>query len=176
MDIQELILLNSDKVRRDSNLMAFYIEAFQSAFGHKPNCAGCTFNSDWNKLVKSINKGENLVNLQTTNNKVMSTFKLKKTTNTILAYRKDKITYRKYDNLIDESFAIAYLTNGTESEIIERKKLFAVLPDAISVKSEPIPTMENTAKEMREYADKKGIDVSGLQNKKDLLEAINNGA
>jgi hypothetical protein len=175
MTIQELILLNSDKVRRDSSLMAFYIESFVATFNYKPTCTGCSFSSDWRKLVNHVNKKENLVTLQKNIN-TMSTFKLKKVSNVILAYKKDGATHRKYDNLLNEDFAIAYLTNGTEAEIEQRKKLFAVLPEGLNaVKEEEvleIPTMDNTAKEMKAYAKLKGIDVSGLQNKKELPEAI----
>lgn len=174
MDIQELILLNSDKVRRDSNLMAFYIESFVKAFGYKPVCTGCSFSSDWRKLVNHVNGKLNLVTLQKSKN-TMSTFKLKKVSNVILAYKKDGVTYRKYDNLLNEDFAIAYLTFGTEHEIEQRKKMFAVLPSGLGEVEETkleIPTMYSTAKEMKAFAEKKGFDVSGLQNKKDLLEAI----
>jgi hypothetical protein len=131
MTIQELILLNSDKVRRDSSLMAFYIEAFVSTFNYKPTCTGCSFSSDWRKLVNFVNKNENLVTLQKSKN-TMSTFKLKKVSNIILAYKKGGVTFRKYDNLLNEDFVIAYLTNGTEQEIEQRKKLFSVLPDALT--------------------------------------------
>lgn len=128
MDVKELILLNSDKVRRDSNLMAFYIKSFMEAFGYKPNCAGCTFSSDWNKLVSFIkNDGKSLsLNLKS---KVMeNTFRLKKIQNKIFAYRIGKTTYRSYDNLFNDDFVKAFLKHGTEEEIIERKKLFSVLP------------------------------------------------
>lgn len=155
--------------------MAFYIESFIATFGYKPTCTGCSFSSDWRKLINFVNKTENLVTLQKSKN-TMNTFKLKKVSNIILAYKKDGATFRKYDNLLNEDFALAYLTNGTEAEIEQRKKLFAVLPDGLNSVKEPevleVPTMENTAKEIKAYAELNGIDVSGLQNKKDLLEAI----
>lgn len=176
MTVQQLILNNSDKVRRDSSLMAFYIECFIEAFGYKPTCTGCTFSTDWNKLVRFISKGETITINQ--NKNIMSTFKLRKTTNTILFYKLNGRTFRKYDNKIDEAFAIAYLTHGTPEEIEQRKKLFAVLPGSANdievVENSEAPTMENTAKEIKAYAESKGIDVTGLANKKDLLEAIAN--
>ncbi len=174
MDVKELILINADKVRRDSNLLALYLESFHQAFGYKPNCAGCSFNSDWQKLVKFVNTGEKSLSLPYQNtDKNMNTFKLKKIQNKILSFKKDGITHRKYDNLFYEDFAVAFLTNGTESELAERRKLFAVLPEALLQKNLEMPTMENTANYMKDYAKQKGIDVSGLANKKDLLEAIN---
>ncbi len=139
MTSQQLILINSDKVRRDSSLMAFYIECFIEAFGYKPTCTGCTFSSDWNKLVRFINKGET-VNAINQNKNTMNTFKLKKTENKIHAYKFDNKVYRKYDNKFDEAFAVGFLTNGTEAEITERKKLFAVLPDAFKNEIEVVET------------------------------------
>lgn len=134
MTSQELILINSDKVRRDSSLMAFYIETFIASFGYKPTCTGCSFSSDWTKLVRFINTGEKSLNLHQQKLKEMNTFKLKKTTNTIYAYKLDGKVHRRYDNRFDEAFAIAFLTNGTDAEIEERKKMFAILPDEFKPK------------------------------------------
>lgn len=177
MTVNELILIESHKVRRDSSLMVFYVESFFEAFGYKPNCAGCSFSTDWQKLVRFVN-GSNKV-LITENKNIMSTFKLKKVQNKIFAYRKDGQTFRRYDNHFDEAFANQFLVNGTPEQIDERKKLFSVLPDMFKDGVEVIestevdtPTMHNTAKEIKAYAESKGIDVSGLVNKKDLLNAI----
>lgn len=127
MTANEFIQLNSDKVRRDSSLMLFYIDLFYKTFDYKPNCAGCTFNSDFYKLKRALSKEKN-VNLSL-NKKVMEkTFKLKKVTNTILSFKKDKVTHRLYDTNLNEDFVVGYLTNGTEEEIAERKKLFSKLP------------------------------------------------
>ena len=105
--------------------MVFYIESFIEAFGYKPVCAGCSFSSDWAKLARFVNSGE----MPNKNKNIMSnTFKLKKVTNTILRYEIGGSVVRKYDNLMDEDFAIGFLTNGTPTQIEERKKLFAVLP------------------------------------------------
>lgn len=128
MDIQELILINSDKVRRDSNLMAFYIESFYTVFGTRPNCAGCTFSSDWKKFVSKVKNGGNLVTLKTKEIKMKNTFKLKKIQNKIFAYRIEKKTFRSYDNNFTEEFVKNFLTFGTPEEIEIRKQLFSVLP------------------------------------------------
>lgn len=127
MDSQEFIKLNSDKVRRDSSLMAFYIDLYFSTFNRKPNCVGCTFNSDFNKLKIALS-GKNNVNLSVNKNKMENTFKLKKITGNILAFKKGKVTHRLYDNNLNETFVIDFLTNGTEEQIKERKKLFSKLP------------------------------------------------
>lgn len=128
MTANEFIQLNSDKVRRDSSLMLFYIDLFFETFGYRPNCAGCTFNSDFYKLKSALSKEKN-VNLSLNKKVMQNTFKLKKVTNTILSFKKDKVTHRLYDTNLNENFVIGYLTNGTEEEIAERKKLFSKLPE-----------------------------------------------
>lgn len=156
MDVSKLILLNSDKVRRDSNLMAFYIETFQKTFGFAPKCSGCTFNSDWRKLVSHLNKGEKSLPL-TINKKTMeNNFKLKKVQHKIFAYRVGKKTFRLYDNKFTNDFVKNFLTYGTEEEIEERKKLFSVLPEEeVSETQEPILEV---AKEVVETEEKKDVD------------------
>lgn len=94
----------------------------------------------------------------------MSTFKLKKTTNTILAYKLNGRTHRKYDNLMTEEFAIAYLTNGSEKEIAERKKLFAILPDAFKSKKE----LKEVVKEEIEIV----VETKTEEPKKEVAEVI----
>ena len=126
MTVSELISIDASKVRRDSNLMLFYIETFKEAFGYAPNCAGCTFNSDWYKLVNRINGTENLLTLQ--KEKTMATFQLKKAEGKILSFKKEGTTHRKYDTNLTEEFVIGYLSNGSEEEIEQRKKLFSKLP------------------------------------------------
>ena len=128
MDVNELIQLNSDKVRRNSSLMRFYIECFSKTFGYIPDCAGCNFNSDFNKLKVALSNDKKIVNLTNKTKKMENTFKLKRIEGNILAYRKDKKTFRLYDNSLNEEFVISFLTNGTAEEIEQRKKLFSKLP------------------------------------------------
>lgn len=135
MTAEELILIDSSKVRRDSNLMLFYVRTFLKEFGYLPNCAVCNFNSDWIKLVRKINGEENLVTLQ--KHKKMATFILKRPEGKILAYKKDGKTYRKYDTSLTEEFVIEYLSNGTEEELSERKKLFSKLPKTETKEEKP---------------------------------------
>lgn len=136
MSKDELILLNSDKVRRDSSLMAFYIETFFETFGYKPNCAGCTFNSDFNKLKIALSGKKNNLTLTVNNTKMENTFKLKKVESKILAFKKGKVTLRLYDTNLNENFVIDFLTHGTEEEIEQRKKLFSKLPKLEDEKKE----------------------------------------
>lgn len=132
MDVKELIKLNSREVRGNSNLMAIYINVFESQFGYKPNCAGCTFNSDFQKLKNAV-----LTPKQKTIIKMEKTFKLYQVKGEILTYKRGKKTVRQYDNRMTEEFAIGFLTNGTDEQIEERKKLFKSLPKGLNKEKEP---------------------------------------
>lgn len=123
MTIQEFILVDKHKVRRDSNLMSLYLEFFKTAFGRVPNCAGCSFGTDWQKLINfhTSNK-EKSVTLQ--KGKTMNTISIKKIQGKILTYRKEGKTYRMYDNILTDSFIKEFASNGTEEEIKERLKMF----------------------------------------------------
>jgi len=120
MTVEELILIDKYKVRRDSNLMSLYLEYFKETFGFLPNCAGCSFATDWQKLVSKYSK--KYVTLQKVNS--MNTISIKRQQGKILAYKKDGRTYRQYDNILTDAFIKEYISNGTSEEISERKKLF----------------------------------------------------
>src|SRR6478752_3074328 len=123
MTVEELILIDKNKVRRDSNLMSLYLQYFKETFKYAPNCAGCSFASDWQKLVSFYSKKvEKKVTLQKEN--AMSTISIKRIQGKILSYKKDGRTFRQYDNILTDAFVKEYLSNGTEEEIEERKKLF----------------------------------------------------
>lgn len=129
MTINEFILLDKAKVRRDSNLMSLYLDFFKTAFGRVPNCAGCSFGTDWQKLVSLYSiKAEKKVTLQ--KGKIMNTISIKKIQGKILTYKKDGRTYRQYDNILTDSFIKEFISNGTEEEIKERVKMFN-FPDAL---------------------------------------------
>lgn len=130
MTREDLIALGKDKVRNNSDLMRIYISLFSDRFGYAPNCAGCTFSGDWQKFVSS--EKESL----TKKNFMETTFKLKRNSSDIVAYKKEGRTFRAYANRAPESFMVDYLTYGTEAEIEHRKKLFSVLPTSISQPSE----------------------------------------
>lgn len=129
MTINEFILLDKAKVRRDSNLMSLYLDFFKTAFGRLPNCAGCSFGTDWQKLVSLYSiKAEKKVTLQ--KGKIMNTITIKKIQGKILTYKKDGRTYRQYDNILTDSFIKEFISNGTEEEIKERVKMFN-FPDVL---------------------------------------------
>jgi len=69
MTVKELLNINTHEVRRNPDLMSFYIETFKETFGYLPNCAGCSFNSDFIKLNSKINSldKENLLPLKNKN-------------------------------------------------------------------------------------------------------------
>lgn len=125
MTVDELIKAGKSSVRNSPALMAQYKVLFKQVFGREPNCAGCTFNRDWERLTNSNNKIE-----------IMSdkTFRLKKPGiiySLDIEDKKFKRTIRKrvYGNIMSEEFANDFLTIGSKAEIEERKKLFAVLPE-----------------------------------------------
>lgn len=123
MTINEFILLDKAKVRRDSNLMSLYLDFFKTAFGRGPNCAGCSFGTDWQKLVSLYSiKGEKKVTLQ--KGKIMNTISIKKIQGKILTYRKDGKTFRQYDNILTDEFIKEFIVSGTEEENKERVKMF----------------------------------------------------
>jgi len=127
MTKEELILKTKAKVRRDSNLMSIYIELFFQQFGYRPNCAGCSFNSDWDKFARSGNNSISVVPASI--GIVEKTFAFKDPAIIMLSYKKDKITYRKYSNKATDAFVREYLKHGTKEEIKQRKNLFKTLPE-----------------------------------------------
>lgn len=142
MTVEELILLDKAKVRRDSNLMHLYLEFFKEAFNRVPNCAGCSFATDWQKLVSKYSKKS--VTLQKVN--PMKTITIKKIQGKILSYKKDGKTFRLYDNILTDTFIKEYISNGTEEEISERKKMFNFPVENIEVietKDEVIAIVSN---------------------------------
>ena len=122
MTAQELILIDKGKVRRDSHLMSLYLTYFQDAYGYRPSCAGCSFATDWQKIVSFYsNKQEKIVNLQ---KEIFMEITIKKIQGKILSYKKDGKTFRLYDNILNSEFIDGYLKNGSKEELIERAKLF----------------------------------------------------
>ncbi len=132
MTIEDLIIAGKDKVRSDKKLLAAYIEIFSKVFGRKPDCAGCTFNYDWERLIIT----------KTTNIQVMSdkTFQLKDP-NEIYTYHvidegsDIQRPVRTYGYLMSEEFAEKYLTTGSEEIIEKRKQEFKILPEKSNAES-----------------------------------------
>jgi hypothetical protein len=124
MTIEELIKEGKDKVRKDKNLLSSYIELFKAKFGKVPDCAGCTFSRDWNKLTYTNYKIEIMSDktFRLKNSNLVYTFKRK-----IEGSERSK-PVRSFGYKMTEEFAKEYLTSGTDEEIAKRKLEFSVLP------------------------------------------------
>lgn len=137
MTTKELVSLNPRKIRHNNELMQLYIQQFEAAFSYKPNCAGCTFNKDFNKLKKHVNSGSKstIINLKP---KTMSVYKIKpKFRAQILTYIKDKRPHRTYGRNITDAFAEEFLKHGTKEQIAERKKMFTISEQSKPTKPTP---------------------------------------
>ena len=130
MEVKELIKKQPSEVRNSNELMMAYINAFTEILGYKPDCAGCTFHNDWNNFVLRVKN----TNVKFKNN-IMPNKNFQVRDNTkIYTYRVEgQSVARCYGSDMTEEFALAYLENGTEEEIEQRKKEFKVLPIANAV-------------------------------------------
>src|SRR5690606_15767876 len=190
MEVKDLVKKSSQEVRGNSNLMAIYIKYFKEYFGHEPSCAGCTFANDFTRLKRVVLSGgsqEQKSRTKKQSKMETKTFKLKKVEGKILSYKKNGKTIHFYDNNMTEQLAVEYLTHGTPEQIEERKKLFAILPNAIiepvEVKEEIVETTEEvvvisgekyTLEKALEYLEEKGTPtrattIKGVQKFVDKL-------
>lgn len=130
---------NPDKVRVNEDMMRSYIELYKSVFHKEPNCASCSFSSDFRRLQNYFK--------QQHKTKIMSkSYKLnKRHSNEILRYTKDGKTYRIYGRDLNDDFAKEYLKNGTKKQIEERKSKFDNIPE----------TKKNKAKKTKKQDKKK---------------------
>lgn len=142
MTAQELILEDKGKVRRDSNLMSLYLSYFKEAYSYSPSCAGCSFNTDWQKFVSFYSY--NTEKILTLPKQEFMDISIKKIQGKILSYKKEGRTFRLYDNILTAEFISEYLKNGTKEEISERKKLFNFPEKAVIIDSKDIESMHVT--------------------------------
>lgn len=129
MNVEDLVKLNSTKVRSDSHLMRLYIEMFKAQFGKVPNCAGCTFSTDFHKLKSAVDNKKTTF-AQTI--KMENTYQIKVKTGEILHYRNNGRIVRRFDTSLTLEFVIGFLTHGTEEQLKERRKLFSKIPDCLN--------------------------------------------
>ena len=162
MTLEDLILNSPDKVRGDSNLMRAYIDIYTGIYGSAPSCTGCTFKTDFKKLLNYAHRATNL-NTPNVMKKSEKTFKLKKINGTIHTYKNGKNPVRMYDNRMTEDFAVAYLTNGTKKEIEQRKQYFEVLPTGVLSKKEA--KAEPKAEPKAEAAEPKAAEPKAAEPK-----------
>ena len=182
MTREELIAIGSHKVRRDENLMAFYLQEFEKLFGRKPNCAACTFVSDWRRFEQG-KKNVSSKNIF----KMEKTFELNNNAKNIIhTYRIDKRPIRTYGYKMTEEFAKAYLEHGTTEQIEARKQWFRKLPKEaievenpkevdetiITVNGEEVFLSDATGKQMTAYAKENGIDFGDAKKVDDKREVI----
>jgi hypothetical protein len=129
MTKEELIQLGKQKIRKEKDLMLAYIQLFQNQFGYKPDCAGCTFNSDWNKFIQTSGS----IHINNIKFKPMNDtrkYKIKRFyRHEILTYKENGRPRRVYGKDMTDEFAEKYLTTGTLEEIEERKKKFEIIPE-----------------------------------------------
>lgn len=171
MTLEDLILNSPDKVRGDSILMRAYIDIYTGIYGSAPSCAGCTFKTDFKKLLTYAQRATNQ-NTPNVMKKSEKTFKLKKINGTIHTYKNGKNPVRMYDNRMTEDFAVAYLTNGTKKEIEQRKLYFDVLPvGIISKKEAKAEVSEPTKAEAPEPTKAEAKDLTREELKNLLREA-----
>lgn len=189
MTTKELVSLNPKKVRHNNDLMQLYIQKFEAAFSYKPNCAGCTFSNDFNKLKKHVQSGaKTIVNLKP---KTMESYKIKqKYRHQILTYTLNKRPYRTYGRNMSDQFAKDFLTYGTKQQLEERKKMFDVIPTQKEAKDAKKPiepktkdSTPNEAEEVKltdrmsrkkldEIALQQGLNPDDYDNKKELIAAL----
>ena len=153
--LDDLIKAGKNQVRNNSDLMTAYIQLFKEKFGREPDCAGCTFHNDWNRLINNSNP---------TNQEIMSdtniTFQLRDK-NKIYSYDfKHKngrmIRTRVYGNLMTEEFAEKYLTEGSEEELQERRSEFKTLPAKfIDENTDDDPVKKKSLKDLQQIASEK---------------------
>lgn len=144
MTYGELISLNSGRVRNESNLTNYFMNAYNNIFGNFPSCTGCAINNEFNKLIQQVKtKGIQQDEIEIKQNNITmvdesKTFVLSPNTDDyMLVYTdKDKRDRRKFLTRLTDEYVVAYLTNGTTEEIEERKKKFKVLPLALREKAE----------------------------------------
>lgn len=123
---KELALKPANEIRNNSNLMRLYIERYKAVFNSEPNCAGCTFSSDFTRFKNAILTKTNLkTGVMANKNQVRQQYR-----NEILTYKKGNKTFRSYGRLADDEFIDNYLKNGTKEEIAERKNRIEKPADA----------------------------------------------
>lgn len=176
MTREELIAIGKHKVRRNEDLMLFYLQEFESIFGRKPICAGCTFNKDWEKFSLGRKSLNTFRKMET------KTFELNSSSKNIIhTYYVGKSPRRKYGHNMTEGFAKEYLSNGTKEEIEERKKHFKTLPKVeketekvafINIDGEEVELSKATGKELTAYAKDNDIDFGDAKKVADKRQVI----
>lgn len=135
MKIEDLVRTDASQVKKNPELMRLYKSYYKGVFHKEPNCASCTFNSDFRKLKNYVlNLGsENKVIIQKNNN--MKYVLKKGYSSAILSYNYKGATYRLYGRDIDDAFAEAFIEHAPKDKVEERKAMFEKLPKPEVIKA-----------------------------------------
>jgi len=155
MDVKDLLNLGSGEIRKSEKYINLFTDFFEKAFGYRPNCRGCSFKSDFNKLKNHIFRTQIINNLQMENHEIN-----RRQRSVIHTYVDDKgKAQRSYGKNMTDEFAENFLSKGTKEQLSERRKLFVTLPkgkknaDPVSeVKPPDSPTPEVPAETVSETA------------------------
>jgi hypothetical protein len=154
---KELVNTSPNIIRRDNELMRSYIQFYKDAFSISPNCASCTFMTDFNKLKNYILTSG--VKLSAPHKyRVMNHTLKQKHRNEILTYRVGNKPFRSYGNLATDEFFTNFLKEGTKEQRKERAKMFEA--KAKEVKK---PTGESTKPE---------TEIAAYQLKDGIVEPV----
>lgn len=196
MIASELVRKSPKDIRNNNDLMRLYIELYEDAFSVKPNCAGCSFSTDFKKLKSFVESNAYKNNYKPLKIENMNTFKIKNQyKNDILTYKVGKQPFRSYGRALNADFVEAFLSNGSKEEIAKRELMFETLPTTKKTSSEKpkktkkvkkvkketaeldvIPEATDLSSLLREeldaLAEKLGIEPEKYSNKTLLIEAI----
>lgn len=138
MTIQDIINKGKVAVRQSSILYPIYQNMFNEAFGYFPECPTCgsvNGHKHWDAFV-AFGNGSDPDTLLTQTNITMSnkTFEIKNK-NIIYSFNFKKkgqdryFTTRSYGDVMSEEFAVAYLDNASDEELLNKRKAeFSLLP------------------------------------------------
>ena len=187
MTAKELVSLNPSKVRNNEELMRLYLETFRGVFGKEPNCSGCTFSSDFNRLKRHLMRPDVTITTNTIDMKKHDFEVAPHFSKQILWYKDEKgQTHRSYGNAVTPEFVKGYLTHGSPAQIAARKRAFVALPTEDTKKAKSaVKTAENEPQkltaavlgeklrpELDQIAKGMGLSPSDYTNKAKIINAI----
>ena len=179
MTLQELVGTPAKTVRYDEELMRLYIERFKAVFGYEPNCAGCTFNTDFNKLKRyaALNADPREISKHSFKTSSMATgkFNLKRQhRNDILSYKDGNRTMRVYGKKMTDEFAEAFLSKGTKAQLAEREKMFESTPKSKKV-AKTVSKADEVTATVEKAEEIKVVDAEVVTPKADTLTRKKSG-
>lgn len=171
MTVEELIQAGKDQVRSSPGLMSAYIGHFSQVFGRKPDCAGCTFNNDWQRLVNAVPNPTKPIEMSDKTFQLRDQHKIY----TIISEDKKSKTrrpVRTFGNLMTEEFAEKYLSTSDAELLQKRKAEFKTLPAKFREDAEGDANLSKLTKDkLQELAEENGYPAEEWKSlkKDDLL-------